>query len=94
MDTPDLYLVFSDEAMFHLSGIVNKQNVRFWWSKNPHASVEFVHESPTANVFCALFKGKVTVLSLLKLLYGCYDTFVNTNEIAQARTPARYYACT
>jgi hypothetical protein len=54
--TPDSYFVFSDEATFHVSGIVNKQNVRFWGSENPHANVEFVSDLSKVNVLCALSK--------------------------------------
>ena len=33
-------IIFSDEAHFHLSGHVNRQNFRFWADENPHATVE------------------------------------------------------
>ena len=33
-------ILFSDKAHFHLSGHVNKQNMRFWGSENPHEIVE------------------------------------------------------
>ena len=33
-------IIFSDEAHFHLSGHVNRQNCRFWADENPHATVE------------------------------------------------------
>jgi len=29
-------IIMSDEAHFHLSGYVNKQNLRFWDTENPH----------------------------------------------------------
>ena len=31
---------FSDEVTFHVSGAVNRRNVRIWGSENPHAYVE------------------------------------------------------
>ena len=33
--------LLQDEAHFHLSGHVNRQNCRFWADENPHATVEF-----------------------------------------------------
>ncbi|KAG8238879.1 hypothetical protein J437_LFUL018440, partial [Ladona fulva] len=39
-------LVFSDEATFHLSGQVNRQNIRIWGSENPQESVEHERDSP------------------------------------------------
>jgi hypothetical protein len=32
-------ICFSDEATFHLSGKVNRHNIRVWGSENPHAVV-------------------------------------------------------
>jgi hypothetical protein len=46
------HLITSDEAHFHLSGYVNKQNFRLWGKENPQVS----HETPLHSV-------KVTMLS-------------------------------
>ena len=45
---------FSDEATFHLSGKLNKHNVRIWGSENPHASRELQRDSPKVNVWCGI----------------------------------------
>jgi hypothetical protein len=50
---------FSDEATFHVSGAVNRRNVRIWGSENPHAYVEHQRDSPNGNVFCAISSQKV-----------------------------------
>jgi DNA-dependent RNA polymerase auxiliary subunit epsilon len=47
-------LILSDESTFHISGKVNKQNVRIWGTENPRATVEHVRDSPKVNVFCAM----------------------------------------
>jgi hypothetical protein len=52
-------LVFNDESTFHISGKINKRNVRIWGSENPGATVEHVRGSPKINVFCALSSKKV-----------------------------------
>lgn len=45
------HFVFTDEAAFHISGQVNKQNVRFWGMENPRFTVQHVRDSPKVNVF-------------------------------------------
>ena len=40
-------VVFSDEASFHISGKVNKHNVRIWESQNPYEVVEKTETSQT-----------------------------------------------
>uniref|UniRef100_UPI00358EB2A0 histone-lysine N-methyltransferase SETMAR-like n=1 Tax=Myxine glutinosa TaxID=7769 RepID=UPI00358EB2A0 len=52
-------LIFSDEATFHLSGKVNRHNVRIWGLENPHETVEHERDSPKVNVFCAVSQIKV-----------------------------------
>ena len=47
-------LIFSDEAMFHQSGKVNRHNVRMWGLQNPQETLEHERDSPKVNVFCAL----------------------------------------
>lgn len=52
-------IIMSDEAHFHLSGYVNKQNLRFWGTENPRVT----HEEPLhplkVTVWCAVFAGGV-----------------------------------
>lgn len=52
-------LTFSDEATFHLSGKVNRHNVRVWGTELPHTCVELQRDSPKVNVFCAISKTKL-----------------------------------
>lgn len=52
-------VIFSDEATFHLSGKVNRHNVRIWGLQNPHSTLEHERDSPKINVFCALSCTKV-----------------------------------
>ena len=52
-------IFFSDEATFHLSGKVNRHNVRIWGSQNPHATQEHVRDSPKLNVWCGLSHNEV-----------------------------------
>ena len=43
LHTDDNFLdrvIFTDESTFHLSGHVNKHNVRIWGSANPHEMVQ------------------------------------------------------
>jgi hypothetical protein len=45
---------FSDEAHFHLDGVVNKQNVRFWASENPRVIHEKVHRAPRTTAWFSI----------------------------------------
>jgi hypothetical protein len=47
-------IFFSDEAAFHLNGLVNKHNVRYWSEENPHVTIKTVMQSPKINVWCAM----------------------------------------
>ena len=44
-------IFFSDEATFHVSGKINRHNVRILGSQNPHTTQEHVHDSPKLNVW-------------------------------------------
>lgn len=60
-DDPDFLkkVMFTDEACFHVSGKVNRHNVRIWGSENPHFSMEMVRDSPKVNVWCGLLHDRV-----------------------------------
>jgi hypothetical protein len=45
---------FSDEAHFHLSGHVNKQNMRFWGTQNPHEIEEKPLHVEKCTAWCAI----------------------------------------
>lgn len=47
-------LWMSDEAHFHLSGFVNKQNFRYWSESNPKNLHEKPLHSPKVTVWCAM----------------------------------------
>ncbi|PNF42403.1 hypothetical protein B7P43_G01955 [Cryptotermes secundus] len=51
---PDALVFFSDEAHFHLSGYVNKQNMRYWGGNNPRELHERPLHSDKVTVWCAL----------------------------------------
>jgi hypothetical protein len=43
-------------AHFHLDGVVNKQNVRFWVSENPRVIHEKMHHAPRITVWVAILR--------------------------------------
>ena len=45
---------FTDEAHFHLSGHVNKQNMRFWGTENPHEIQEKPLHVEKCTAWCAI----------------------------------------
>lgn len=51
---PETAFFSSDEAHFHLSGAVNKQNFRYWAENNPRIIHEVPLHSPKLTVWCAI----------------------------------------
>lgn len=52
-------LVMSDEAYFHLSGHVNKQNTRFWGTENPRIIQETPLHPLKVTIWCGVCAEKV-----------------------------------
>ncbi|GBM22387.1 hypothetical protein AVEN_131502-1 [Araneus ventricosus] len=52
-------IMFSDEACFRLSGIINRHNVRIWGSETPHKYREVQRHSPKVNVWCGFMYDRV-----------------------------------
>ena len=52
MDSYDL--LFSDKSTFHITGKINRHNVRIWGSEPPHEVREPERDSPKVNVGCGL----------------------------------------
>ena len=50
----DAVVFFSDEAHFHISGCVNKQNMRYWSSANPREIHQRLLHSDRVTVWCAI----------------------------------------
>ncbi|KAL1488966.1 hypothetical protein ABEB36_014749 [Hypothenemus hampei] len=80
LDMPhDALVFFSDEAHFHLSGCVNKQNMRYWSPDNPRQ----LHEKP-------LHSQRVTVWCALSRVGIIGPWFFEENERAVSVTSDRY----
>jgi hypothetical protein len=81
-ENPDIMnnLLMTDEAHFHLSGVVNKQNMRYWSSVKPKELHEMPLHSPKVTVWCG-----VGVFGIV----GPYF-FETDNEAAVAGTSERY----
>jgi transposase len=53
-------VMFSDEAIFHVNGQVNKQNKRFWSQTNPHFVLPTAQQgTPKVMVWCGLWRAHV-----------------------------------
>ena len=50
---------FSDESTFHVSGLLNRHNLRIWDSENPHDTCELKWNSPKLNVWCGIMQDKI-----------------------------------
>lgn len=49
-------LRFSNKVHFHFGGFMNKQNKRFWASKNPHRDVKISLQPTKCTMLCAISK--------------------------------------
>jgi hypothetical protein len=58
-DTVGDYLIFSDEATFHLAGKVKKKNVYIWATELSHIIVQVICDLPKVNMFFGVSKTKV-----------------------------------
>jgi hypothetical protein len=63
--SPDFHrqVCFSEEATFHVRGVVNRYNCRIWGSQYPHVACELVKGGPDVNVWAGLMHDKLTGLS-------------------------------
>ena len=65
-------IIMSDEAHFHLTGCVNKQNCRIWGSENPKMIIEKPLYPQRVTVWCGFWAG------------GIIGPHFNENEAAAA----------
>ena len=52
-------ILFSDKCCFHLSGHVNKQNMRSWASQQTHKHAQQPLSQEKVTVWCAVGKGGI-----------------------------------
>ena len=45
-------IVFSDEAVLHVNGMVNLHNLHFWATENPHMQIEKLQDRHSVTVWC------------------------------------------
>ena len=85
---PTSVTICSDEAHFHLSGMVNKQKFRYWSQNNPRELHQRPLHSPKVTVWCAM--GSFGVLTFLKrrCYSDCYirPLLVNAREVSLSKS--------
>jgi hypothetical protein len=66
VDDNEVYSLFmSDEAHFHLSGFVNKQNLPWWTNENPHQ----LHQKPLHSAKATVWYA-VSSFGIISLYFG------------------------
>ena len=50
---------FSDESTLHVSGLLNRHNLRIWDSENPYDTCELGRDSSKLNVWCGIMHDKI-----------------------------------
>lgn len=60
-DWPQLFenIIWSDEAIFHIGGFVNRHNCHYWAQHDPEATVEKSQSRPKVTVWCGITSNKV-----------------------------------
>ncbi|CAF5152417.1 unnamed protein product, partial [Rotaria sp. Silwood1] len=53
-DWPELFdnILWSDEAVFHVEGFVNRHNCHYWANKDPGMTIERMQSQPKILVWC------------------------------------------
>ena len=59
-------LFMSDEANFSLNGHVNRHNLRFWATENPHQIKEVLLHSERVTVWCGFMENGILNLIFLR----------------------------
>ena len=50
---------FCDESTIHVSGLLNRHNLRIWGSENPHDTCELEGDSPKLSAWCGIMNDKI-----------------------------------
>lgn len=61
----DTIVFFSDEALVHLSGRVNRENMSYWSPNNPRQLHQRPLHSPRVTVWCALSRVRIIYWSMI-----------------------------
>jgi hypothetical protein len=89
---------FSDKATFHVSGVVNRRNVRIWGSEDSHVYVQHQRDFPKVYVLCAISGQKVygqfsfaeetvTSMTYMDMLHKTYQlSYSNKTEFPPTST--------
>jgi len=67
-DWPKLFenILWSDEAVFHIGGFVNRHNSHYWAAHDPEVTVEKMQNRPKLTVWCGMTATKVIGPYLLR----------------------------
>ncbi len=87
-----IFIYFSDEATFHISGYVHKNNCRIWGTEKPNEVNIFTRDSPKVHDWCAMsstciigpyfFEGDtITGESYLKMLKNYFLPIVRQKHL-------------
>jgi hypothetical protein len=77
VDDDDIFLqqlMFTDEAMFHMNGRVNRNNVCIWGQKLPYEMYGHVQDFLNVNVWCGIVHGaeNTTWQTFTWICYSCF----------------------